>query len=83
MKTVICKKWQFRKKKVQPLLASINIPNMYDIFGHITFYRLLFSTFLPLLFGMLVWSGLNRNGNLCLVRLLKTPNKDIKAAVAE
>ena len=70
-------------KEVQPLLASINISNMYDIFGHITFYRLVFSTYLQLLYGGLVWSCLNRNGNLCLVRLLKTPNKDIKTAVAE
>ena len=42
-----------------------------------------FSTFLSLLYDMLVGGCLNRNGNLCLVRLLKTPNKDIKMAVAE
>ena len=34
------------------------------IIGHITFYWLLFSTFLSLLYGMLVGGCLNRKGNL-------------------
>ena len=42
-----------------------------------------FSTFLSLLYDMLVGGCLNRKGKLCLVRLPKTPNKDIKAAVAD
>ena len=38
---------------------------MYGIIiGHITFYWLLFSTFLSLLYGMLVGGCLNRKGNL-------------------